>query len=211
MEIHEVTYAIREEDFPRFADIRAIEDGRSRYFTDDYRREKDSKRYQARCTNHEYVSDDYWVEELERIFPSIAFTLEKVVWGGESVMTVTSEGLLTEDKIAEIYAAMEEQYQKFAEIITIDFDLSLNPSYKSAVELNAVDIFENWLYGNVFCQTPEHCDYSYNVHSNKGDGVYSMTFTIDVDEYTVRKFVDEFIEEEMMGWIEQDLKERNNV
>jgi len=208
MKIDSVTYVIRDEDFPTFKEIRDIDDGRKDFFNGDYNRHERIAKSMAKACHSEHVPGKYWVQEIEKSFPELEFQYEPVIWGGESIMAVTSKKLLSDNEKAAILEVMREKFEYFSQIITWTFDFRQKPQFMRAQKLDAVAYFEGWLYGNIFAQTPNRCDKGYN-HMKLFDGVYNMTFTIDADEYEVRKFVDEFISEEMDEYIDQDVSLRD--
>ncbi len=205
MKINQVQYVIHEEDLPILKDITEISDGRSYFFIEDYRRERERKVQSAKDCHTTHEKSEFWIEMFESKHPDVAIiTYERFTFGGYAVMVISSEDILTTGKQKEILETLTSLFEYFSEIKTIEFDLRLNPSYKTAVEMDGISVFEDWLYGNVFAQTEDRCDNS-ATHMKVSDGIYKMTFTKDVDEYEVRKFVDNFIEEDMVSWLKQDV------
>ena len=203
-----VEYEITDEDLPILKNIREIEDGRENYFCEDYKRENKYKHQSARDCHTTYSPPEFWIEMFQAAHPKIIVQhFQKYTFGDYSVITITSEKILTDAEKKAILTTFTVHYEYLSEIKTLEFDLRLNPSYKKAVEMDGIDVFEDWLYGNVFTQTADRCDKD-STHMKVSDGVYKMTFTKDVDEYEARKYVDWFIEEEMVSWLEQDVPKK---
>jgi len=213
MNVQKISYLVTEDDFPLFKNIREIEElfgwEMYKFFDDDYQRDKESEVYSAQCTHRDPVFHEYWIEMLNDSFRNLSFSYESVTWGGESAMEIVSDRLLTDSDKEEIYSKMKELYVYFTKVVELNFDFTYHPMYKYAVDKNAIDIFENWLFNNVVCQAK----YALNNDASSckiKDGEYALKFNKDVDEYYARKFIDEFILSDMKSWIDQDLGIKEN-
>ncbi len=206
MNIHTVQYVIRDEGFPMFEEIRKLNDDRAKYFDEDPAREKEKIRYMAQACHTKAKFHDYWLDMIEEEFDKITVDIySQATWSGDSIMIVSSDTLLAEEEQRKLLSFMRSSAEALMSIKVLKFNFNHTPAYEMAKEMGGIDVFEDWLYGNVFSQTSEALNQLYDEPALVGEGIYEMSFTKDVNQKNARKYIHSFVEEHMPEWLEQDV------
>ena len=105
-----------------------------------------------------------------------------------------------------MFKTMTEIANEMLKTMTITFDVSNLKSFQFALSLEekGIEVFEQWLYGNVFAQSEGRLNDSMEIKSTQ-EGVYQFEFLLGTNEADTQKFVYEWLEEDMITWLNQDV------
>ena len=206
IKVTKVFYEISD-SLPILETIRNIDDARERYFPNDYHEAEEMVVHNARSCHTKYIPGNYWLQEVEKecSFMKVS-AFEVCTLSGKSILEIECKELLSEEKMIHLLDVMESKAKFFLRKKTISFDVNNLNSYKYAKKMNCLNIFEKWLYSDVFRHTKGSITDCVTVITN-GDGIYLCDFICDANEEEVKKNVYNFLEDSMINWIDQEITE----
>ena len=204
-----IEYTITKEDLPILQTIYDLDDSRTAFFPSNFHEAIESDKYSAQCVHETYEQTQrYWIQEFQE-----KSELEVVIaefntcnWSGCAVLVILTEKLLTINEQNYLLTLLNDLAEDMLKTKTITFDVSNLKSFKYALSFGdkGIEVFEDWLYGNVFAQTDNCLDSSMEIRNPK-EGVYQFEFLNEANEEEVKTFVYEWLEEEMIGWLKQNV------
>ena len=207
-----IEYTITKEDLPILQTIYDLDDSRTAFFPEDFNNAIERDKYSAQCGHKTYEQTQrYWIQEFQEK-SEVEVTIEKLSifnWFGCARLVISTETLLSDDEQNHILTLLNDLAEDMLKTKTIAFDVSNLKSFKYALSLGdkGIEVFEEWLYGNVFAQTEERLGSSMEIRNPK-EGVYQFEFLNEANEDDAKTFVYEWLEDEMIGWLKQDALEQ---
>ena len=207
-----IEYEITKEDLPILQTIYDLDDSRTSFFSEDFNNAIEMDKYSAQCVHETYEQTQrYWIQEFQEK-SKVKVTIEEFStcnWGGSAVLVISTEILLSDDEQNHILTLLNDIAEDMLKTKTIAFDVSNLKSFEYALSLGdkGIEVFEDWLYGNIFAQTEERLGSSMEIRNPK-EGVYQFEFLIEANEEEVKTFVYDWLEDEMIDWLKQDALEQ---
>jgi len=217
MKIEKLEYSLNDSDLPILKKLHKLftdenncydnSDGRTKFFPDDYKKEIEKNQYMSKACHSDYVAEKYWLQEVEKKCNFVTFTnFDCVSWFNNELsrLEFTSNNLISIKQEKLLLDTLTEVAEDMLKSKILDFDLSNLEAYKYALEIDGLKVFDNWLIGQILCQTEGRVE-AYPQPIKNENGLYSFEFLSDTNEIKAQKFIIDYINSDMIGYLKQDV------
>jgi len=217
MKIEKIKYSLNDNELPILKKLHKLftdkngcyddSDRRTKFFPDDYKKQIENRKYMSSACHKNYVPEKYWLQEVEKKCDFVTFTrFFRYSWFKNELsrLEFTSNNLISIKQEKLLLDALTEVAEDMLRTKIIEFDLSNLEAYKYALELDGLKVFDSWLMGQILCQTKGRVEAFPQPIKNE-NGIYSFEFLIETDEKEAQRYVIDFVNRNMIGYLKQDI------